>query len=198
MLKLIVSKEKKRICRFWNFNNLVQEKNDIATWSYEECLDHLEYLLEESVRSQMISDVPIGAFLSGGIDSSLIASVMQRNSSSPINTFTVGYEEASYDESLEAERIANIIGSSHHVINLNPNDLLDVVPNLSQIYDEPFADSSQIPTYLLSKYARQKVTVCLTGDGGDELFGGYNEALFCFLILAKAEKITVVSARTNF
>ena len=169
---------KNKISKFWSCKDVLEAGADIVTCSYDECLNRLEYLLEEAVSSQMVADVPIGAFLSGGVDSSLIATIMQSHSNTPINTFTVGYEEKSYDETESAQRVARLIGSSHNVIMLKPKDLLEVVPSLSSIYDEPFADSSQIPTYLLSKFAKQKVTVCLTGDGGDELFGGYNRHRF--------------------
>lgn len=131
-------------------------------------------VLEEVVASQMISDVPLGSFLSGGVDSSLITALMTSASDRPVKTFTIGFEDAGYDESAHAERVAEHLGTEHTTYRLTEADALEVIPHLSRIYGEPFADSSQIPTVLLCRQARQAVTVALTGDGGDEIFGGYN------------------------
>ncbi|MDB2665374.1 asparagine synthase (glutamine-hydrolyzing) [Gammaproteobacteria bacterium] len=135
---------------------------------------NLEQILSTVVASHMMSDVPLGSFLSGGIDSSLITALMQENSSKPIKTFTVGFEEDAYNESKYSEKIANHLGTDHTSFILNESDALKVIPELSSIYDEPFADYSQIPTILLAREAKKHVTVALTGDGGDEIFGGYN------------------------
>lgn len=135
---------------------------------------NLENILSNVVTSHMMSDVPLGSFLSGGIDSSLITALMQKNSSQPIKTFTVGFEEDTYNESQYAEKIANHLGTDHTSFILNESDALKVIPELCNIYDEPFADYSQIPTILLAREAKKHVTVALTGDGGDEMFGGYN------------------------
>ena len=137
-------------------------------------VDGLAEVLDQAVSTQMVADVPIGAFLSGGIDSSSLVASMQRLSSTPIRTFTVGFSEAGYDESQHAAEVAAVLGTDHTEIVVSPEDAMRVIPALPTIYDEPFADSSQIPTYLVSKMAREHVTVALSGDGGDELFGGYD------------------------
>jgi asparagine synthase (glutamine-hydrolysing) len=134
----------------------------------------LENLLSETVRDQMRVDVPYGAFLSGGIDSSTIVALMQKNSSKPLNTFSIGFEDADFNEASHASAVAKYLKTNHHELIASPEQALGIVPELAKIYDEPFGDSSQIATYLVAKLAREEVTVCLSGDGGDELFAGYN------------------------
>lgn len=142
--------------------------------SLEEASAELEVLLRDAVRMRMISDVPLGAFLSGGIDSSLVVVLMQAQSSTPVRTFTVGFDESDFNEAVYAKRIAQHLGTEHTEIRLSATEALHVVPNLATIYDEPFADSSQVATYLVCREARRHVTVCLSGDGGDEGYCGYN------------------------
>ena len=142
--------------------------------SESESLNILDEVLTDSIKSRLISDVPVGAFLSGGLDSSLIVSILAKKLNRNVETFTIGFEEKSYDESKDARQIARYLGINHNEMIFSRKNALDAVLDIDRIYDEPFADVSQLPTYLVSRFARDKVKVVLSGDGGDELFAGYN------------------------
>ncbi len=161
--------------KYWSFISIIKkQKTQQFLGSDIEATNQLENLLKKSISGQLLGDVPIGAFLSGGIDSSTVVSLMQSQSSNPINTFTIGFKEFGYDESKSAKEVSSFLGTKHNELFLTPNDALNIIPNLPNIYDEPFSDVSQIPTFLISQFASNNVKVCLSGDGGDELFCGYS------------------------
>jgi asparagine synthase (glutamine-hydrolysing) len=163
-----------RVTRYWSARSAAERGlTEPFTGSETEAVDCLEELLRDTVKHRMIADVPLGAFLSGGIDSSTIVALMQAQSEKPVQTFTIGFHEAEYNEAAQAKAVARHLGTAHTELYVTPEEAMAVIPKLPSLYDEPFADVSQIPTFLISELARRSVTVTLSGDGGDELFGGY-------------------------
>ena len=164
---------------YWNLIDKVNEiKSQNLNISKKEALKLLDDKLTQVIKNQMLSDVPIGAFLSGGIDSSMIASIMQKNSRTPIQTYTIGFNNLKYNEAVYAKDIASHIGTQHNELYINDLDVINLVSKMPYYYSEPFADSSQLPTFLLCEMVSKHVKVALSGDAGDELFGGYNQYLF--------------------
>lgn len=161
----------------------------------ETAISAVEQALSQSVRRQMLADVPLGAFLSGGIDSSLIVSLMQQHADTPVRTFSVGFDDARYDESPHAEAVAAHLGTEHLTLQATSRMALDLVPQLPELYDEPFADSSQLPTALICRLIREHVSVALSGDAGDELFGGYNRHLWVPRIWHQLKRLPLPTRR---
>lgn len=159
---------------YWNLGAIADRAAAAPAMDHPGLVDELDGLLRDAVALRMEADVPLGAFLSGGIDSSTVTALMQVQSSRPVRTFSIGFSEAGYDESGHARAVAEHLGTDHTELRVSPAEARDVLPRIPEIWDEPFADSSQIPTFLVSALARKHVTVALTGDGGDELFAGYN------------------------
>ncbi|HEU0309697.1 MAG TPA: asparagine synthase-related protein [Sphingomicrobium sp.] len=162
-----------RLDRYWSYRQVVREGLETPISDEREAIEQLETVLAATIKEQSVADVPIGAFLSGGVDSSTVVALYQKYSPTTVRTYSIGFEETGFDEAQYARAVADHLGTVHHEHYVSVRDAQDVIPLLPHIYDEPFADSSQIPTYLVSRYARTDVKVAMTGDGGDELFAGY-------------------------
>ena len=174
-LRIVAGQTSAEVKPYWSFEAMVENRShQRVALTEERAIDELGMRLKHVVGQRMMADVPLGAFLSGGVDSSTIAALMQVQSSRPVKTFTIGFIEEGFDEAPYAKAVASHLGTDHHEIYVSSDEAAQVITHLPHIYDEPFADSSQIPTYLVSRFARQHVTVALSGDGGDELFGGYS------------------------
>ena len=175
---------------YWSARDTVEAAlADPLDGSPEALTDHLDEVLDRSVAGRMAADVPVGAFLSGGIDSSVIVALMQKVSDRPVRTFTIGFDDKAYDESGEAAAVAAHLGTDHTSLLVTESDAADVIPELPGIWDEPFADTSQIPVLLVSRLARSQVTVSLSGDGGDELFAGYNRHAYLERLWSQASRL---------
>ena len=163
-----------RLTRYYDYSAVVTDGIANPIRDERQALDAAEEALRHAIADQAVADVPVGAFLSGGFDSSTVVALYQQVSGRPVRTYSIGFTEAGFDEAPHARAVAAHLGTEHHELYVTPKEAMEVLPLLPTMYDEPFADSSQIPTYLVSRFARADVTVALTGDGGDELFGGYN------------------------
>jgi len=180
---------------YWLYSDAVSGGRINTFVDKNTALTGLEDVLKSSIARHMVSDVPLGAFLSGGIDSSTVVALMQAQSSSPIKTFSIGFSDLSYDEAQHAARVATHLGTDHTALYVTDTEARNIIPQLADIYDEPFADVSQIPTILVSQLARRQVTVSLSGDGGDELFAGYNRYIFISAYWKKLQSLPLVIRR---
>ena len=160
--------------QYWHINQKYEKLKNTYKGSFDDAVRDLDKILTEVVEEQLESDVPIGCFLSGGVDSSIISAIAQKISNKPINTFSIGFDVEGFNEAEYAKEVANSLKTNHTELYASPQDCINLITDIAYIYDEPFADSSQLPTLLLSRLTKEYVTVCLSGDGGDEVFGGYN------------------------
>ncbi len=191
---LTVSQQQREpvLTTYWSGKESIEKSIQTPfTGSADAAVLELEKVLHDAIGMQMMADVPVGAFLSGGVDSSTIVALMQARSNKPVKSFSIGFHEQHYNEAQHAKAVAKHLGTEHTELYVNSQDALNVIPKLSALYDEPFADSSQIPTFLVAQLAKQHVTVSLSGDGGDELFCGYNRYLMVNRLWSKLSKLPI-------
>jgi asparagine synthase (glutamine-hydrolysing) len=190
-----VPRRRARRSTYWSAREVAERGAEAPARPDDEVMEELEELLLDAVRLRMVADVPVGAFLSGGVDSSAVTALMVQASRAPVRTFTVGFSDPAYDESASAAAVAAKLGTDHTEERLHPDEALATIPTLPLIYDEPFADSSQLPTLLVSRLARREITVALTGDGADELFAGYNRHAWCERLWGRLEAVPLRARR---
>ena len=196
ILSISINDTEPKISEYWSLKEVTMKGLDnLHSGADTKVINGLEDVLKRSVEQQMVADVPLGAFLSGGIDSSLIVALMQQQSTQPVKTFTIGFSDDSYNEAKHAKEVAKYLNTDHAELYVSHQDAINVIPKLPKIYDEPFSDSSQIPTFLVSQLARDHVTVSLSGDAGDELFCGYNRYLLTDQLWGKLSILPVSMRR---